>query len=198
MPGKIVFLLEEPSMKVFLEGLLPRLFSGWVEGRDFQCIPHEGKNDLDRSIPRKLFAWREPGVHFVIVRDNDNADCIKVKSGLREQCVRSGRGETLIRLVCQELESWYLGDLDALDKAFDSHLDTPRYRKRFANPDVLEKPSAEIERLIPAFQKRSGARKMGQCFNLQLQKNRSRSFQVFIAGVQNLAGTMRIIHRHGA
>jgi hypothetical protein len=187
MPGKIVFLLEEPSMKAFLDTLLPRLFPGWIEGQDFQCVPHEGKSDLNKSIPRKLSAWREPGVRFVIVRDNDNANCIEVKSGLRKRCVRSGRGETLIRLVCQELESWYLGDLDALDKAFGSHLDTHRYRKRFANPDTLRKPSVEIERLIPAFQKRSGAKKMGQCLNLQLRKNRSHSFQVFVAGVRNLA-----------
>jgi hypothetical protein len=86
MPGKIVFLLEEPSMKVFLDGLLPRLFSGWVEGRDFQCIPREGKNDLDRSIPRKLSAWREPGVQNVHRRDTksgrhhaDRAHCIDMK-----------------------------------------------------------------------------------------------------------------------
>jgi hypothetical protein len=192
MPGKIVFLREESSMKAFLDTLLPRLFPGWIDGQDFQCVPHEGKSDLDKSIPRKLSAWREPDVRFVIVRDKDNADCSEVKSGLRERCARSGRGETLIRLVCQELESWYLGDLEALDKAFDSRLDTHRYRKRFANPDTLRKPSVEIERLIPAFQKRSGARKMGQCLNLQSQKNRSRSFQVFVAGVQNLANAMRI------
>jgi hypothetical protein len=192
MPGKIVFLLEEPSMKAFLDGLLPRLFPGWVEGRDFHCIPHEGKSDLDMSIPRKLSAWREPGVCFVIVRDNDNADCIEVKLRLREKCTRSGRGETLIRLVCQELESWYLGDLEAMDRAFASRLDTQRYKKRFTNPDALKKPSAEIERLIPTFQKRSGARRMGQCLNLQLHKNRSRSFRVFVSGVQKLADDMQI------
>jgi hypothetical protein len=192
MPGKIVFLLEEPSVKVFLDGLLPRLFPGRIEGRDFQCIPHEGKSDLDKSIPRKLSAWREPGVRFVIVRDNDNADCLKVKSGLQAQCEQSGRGDTLIRLVCQELESWYLGDLEVLDRAFASRLDTHRYKKRFANPDALKKPSAEIERLIPDFQKRSGARIMGQYLNLQSQENRSRSFQVFVARARNLADNMRV------
>ena len=42
----------------------------------FQCVPHDGKDDLERSIPRKLRGWREPGVRFVIVRDNDRGDCI--------------------------------------------------------------------------------------------------------------------------
>jgi len=63
MKGRIVFLLEELSMKELLEGLLPRLFPGLV----FQCVPHEGKTDLDRSIATKLRAWREPGVRFIIV-----------------------------------------------------------------------------------------------------------------------------------
>lgn len=72
MNGCIVFLLEEPSMKALLEGMLPRLFPGL----NFQCVSHEGKSDLDKSIPRKLRAWREPGVRFIIVRDNDNANCI--------------------------------------------------------------------------------------------------------------------------
>ena len=55
--NRIVFLLEEYSMKVLLEGLLPRLFPELP----FLCIPHQGKQDLEKSIPRKLRAWREPG-----------------------------------------------------------------------------------------------------------------------------------------
>ena len=47
---KLVFLLEESSMADLLDDFLPRLFP---ELR-FQCIPHDGKQDLERSIPRKL------------------------------------------------------------------------------------------------------------------------------------------------
>ena len=111
MNGRVIFLLEEPSMKILLDGLLPRLFFGWVEGQHLQCIPHEGKSDLDRSIPRKLRAWRIPGDRFVIVRDNDNADCISLKARFQALCIANSRPETLIRLVCQELESWKAGKL---------------------------------------------------------------------------------------
>ena len=44
--GRMVFLLEEQSMKELLDGLLPRLFPGL----NFLCVPHEGKKDLERSI----------------------------------------------------------------------------------------------------------------------------------------------------
>ena len=74
MAGRLVFLLEEPSMKRLLEGLLPRLMPGWVAGHHFVCVPHEGKSDLDRSIPRKLSAWQIQGDSFVVVLDNDGAD----------------------------------------------------------------------------------------------------------------------------
>jgi len=62
---KLVFLLEERSMKEFLRGLLPRILPA---GCEFQLIPHEGKSDLEKSIPRKLRAWLEPEVRFVVVR----------------------------------------------------------------------------------------------------------------------------------
>ena len=59
-------------MRVLLDSLLPRLFPGL----SFLCVPHEGKTDPERSIPRKLRRWREPGVlRFAVVRDNDGGNC---------------------------------------------------------------------------------------------------------------------------
>jgi hypothetical protein len=98
MSGRVVFLLEEPSMKVFLQTWLPRIVPGWEEGANFLLVPHEGKSDLDRSVPVKLKAWREPGTRFVIVRDNDGADCIATKRRLLG--LVSGTGRTaVIRLI---------------------------------------------------------------------------------------------------
>ncbi|MES2877826.1 MAG: DUF4276 family protein [Pseudomonadota bacterium] len=189
MIGRIIFLLEEPSMKILLDGLLPRLFPGWVVNQHFQCVKHDGKSDLDRSIPRKLSAWRIPGDRFVIVRDNDNTDCLQLKARLQALCLVSGHPETLIRLACQELESWYVGDLQSLAQAFDDpKLDTPALRKRFAVPDDWQKPSVELERLIPAFQKGSGARTMA--VYLRETSNRSVSFQMFVRGVRRVAVEM--------
>jgi hypothetical protein len=91
MNGRIVFLLEEPSMKTLLLGLLPRLFPGWVEHEHFVCIHHEGKSHLDKSIPVKLKAWRVPDDRFVIVRDNDNVDCVDLKARLRKVCEASSQ-----------------------------------------------------------------------------------------------------------
>jgi hypothetical protein len=188
MKGRIIFLLEEPSMKVLLQGLLPRLFPDWIEHEHFLCIAHEGKSDLDKSIPIKLKAWRVPGDRFIVVRDNDSGDCVDLKAHLLEVCRSHGRPDTLVRLVCQELESWYIGDIEALALAFDSSLDTPSLRKRFADPDAWQKPSSELKRLIPEFQKGSAARGMARY--LREAGNLSDSFNVFVAGVRRMAGEM--------
>ena len=189
MEGRIIFLLEEPSMRALLDDWLPRLFPGWVKGEHFQCVPHEGKSDLDRSIPHKLAGWRIPGDRFVIVRDNDNANCIALKARLVALCAKAGRPGTLVRLVCQELESWYLGDLAALAAAFNAQkIDTPAKRKRFNDPDGWQKPSVEVKRLVPVFQKIGGARAMAS--HLSVAGNRSCSLQVFVAGVRCLAADM--------
>ena len=90
---RIVFLLEEYSMAVLLEGLLPRLYPELT----FRCISHDGKNDLGKSIPRKLRAWREPGAKFAIVRDNDGGDCRRLKSSLYSLCQAGRRDDSLIR-----------------------------------------------------------------------------------------------------
>lgn len=189
MQGRLIFLLEEPSMRSLIEGLLPRIFPGMSVGKHFQCVEHQGKSDLDVSIPRKLKNWKIPGDRFVILRDNDNGNCIDLKARFVRLCEECGRPDTLIRLVCQELESWYIGDLEALALAFNkASLNSPALRKRFTDPDQWQKPSHELKRLIPEFQKGSAARLMAD--HLGTEHNRSASFNAFIAGIERMASEL--------
>lgn len=189
MRGRIIFLLEEPSMKELLDRLIPRLFPGLEKDTHFQCIPHRGKTDLERSIPKKIKGWREPNVRFVILEDNDNRTCKLVKQKLKELTHQTDHTNVLIRIVCQELESWYIGDLKALAKAFgDSTLNKPALQKRYAKPDEWQKPSIELERLVPSFQKGSGARLMGM--ELGNFDNLSDSFNSFVSGISKLTNDL--------
>ncbi len=180
--SRIVFLLEEDSMKDLLNGLLPRLFPGL----SFLCVSHEGKQDLEKSIPRKLRVSWEPGVRFVVMRDRDSADCRQVKEQLATLCQEAKRPDALVRVVCRELEAWYIGDAKALAQAFPENskkilreLNKSRYR----DPDAVDQPSKAIAQHIPAFQKRSGARRMAAVLS---RNNGSRSFRVFVEGVERL------------
>lgn len=188
--SRIVFLLEERSMQVLLDGLLPRLFPDLP----FLCVPHEGKRDLQRSIPRKLRAWREPGVRFAVIRDNDGGDCVQLKAALRQLCKAGNREDTLIRIACQELEAWYLGEPAALAEAFDKpKLQNLVRQAKFREPDALRRPAAEIERLIPEFQKVSAAQRMAR--HLTREGNRSSSFRALMEGIETMVGDINATDR---
>lgn len=182
--GRLIFLLEEPSMQALLEGLLPRLFPEL----SFLCVPHAGKTDLERSIRDTLRNWRAPGDRFVIVRDNDGADCVNVKERIRQLCIEGRRNDTLIRIVCQELEAWYLGDPDAMAVAFnDEALRGIGNRPRYRRPDGIAKPSNHVDRLVSGYGKIAGARRMAQ--HMSRDGNRSYSFGVFVNGIESIANS---------
>jgi len=180
--SRLVLLLEEYSMKVLLDSLLPRLFPDL----GFLCVPHEGKNDLEKSIPRKLQAWREPGVRFVVVRDSDGADCRALKAMLVKLCQDGGRHDTVVRIPCEELEAWYIGDPESMAEAFDEpSLRMISNKARFRDPDSVSQPARALAELAPVFQKVSGARVMGP--RLTPERNTSRSFQAFIDAIALIA-----------
>ena len=88
--------------------------------------------------------------------------------------------------MCQELEAWYLGDPSALAQAFeDDSLRSITKKARFRDPDAVVQPFAALVELAPAFQKVSGARAMAPC--LAIDKNSSRSFNVFVKTIKDLA-----------
>lgn len=183
--SRVVFLLEEYSMKALLEGLLPRLFPQLA----FLCVPHDGKGDLEKSIPRKLRGWREPGVRFVVVRDNDRGDCLTLKDHLNDLCSVRAPEDVLIRIVCQELEAWYLGEPDALAEAFEQEsLRRIGSRSRLRQPDEVPYPARELTRLVPQFQKVSGARLLAE--HLTRERNRSPSFHAMLDGIERLASRL--------
>jgi hypothetical protein len=179
--NRVVFLLEERSMKTLLDGLLPRLMPEMT----FVCIPHEGKQDLEKSIPRKLRAWREPGARFVVVRDNDGGDCHVLKQRLVTLCNDTKRSDVLVRIACQELEAWYFGEPEAMAQAFGrAQLSEIGNKSRYRDPDMIQQPSREIAKLIPEFQKMSGARRMAA--HLSRNGNLSRSFNVMMDGIERM------------
>jgi len=183
---RLIFLLEEYSIKVLLDGLIPRLFPDLP----FLCVPHEGKHDLEKSIPRKLKSWREPGVRFVVVRDNDGGDCMALKEKLEALCREGCREDSIVRIACQEIEAWYFGDPEALAEAFGrDDLRCLCSKKRYRDPDAIIQPGKAIEELVPEFQKVSGARRMVSL--LSRERNRSRSFHVLLESIERAAMEMR-------
>ena len=186
----LVFFLEGPSEKEMLRGLLPRLLSGDAVP---QYVVFEGKKDMEKQLPRKLRRWRRPDCRFVVLRDKDGADCLKVKRGLVEICRQAGKPDALVRIACHKLESWYLGDLNAVEQAMNmSGLAGRQGRRKYRDPDRLANPVQELERMTgKRYQKVSGSREIGPHLSVGASgrhENRSGSFRVFVSGLRRLTG----------
>jgi uncharacterized protein YktA (UPF0223 family) len=179
---KIVFLLEEPSAKEALSVLLPQIIPG--EKIIFQCLPHEGKSDLQKSIPIKIRAWNDPDVHFVVLHDRDSADCVTLRKELCKLVKNDNHPDTLVRIACSELESWFLGDLNAVEKAFAADLSKKKNKTIYQNPDAISNAKEELKKLIPVYQQISGSQSISK--HMIISENKSKSFQVFISGVKTL------------
>ncbi|TCL76782.1 uncharacterized protein DUF4276 [Hydrogenispora ethanolica] len=180
--NELVFFLEEPSAAALLEGLLPRLLPP-----NFTCrmIVFEGKQDLEKRLVKRLRGYLNPKARFVVLRDKDSADCREIKTNLRQKADEAGRPDTLIRIACYELESWYLADLAAVEAGLQIAGLTGRQNKRlFRNPDVIPNPAHELQRIAPSYQKLSGSRAIGPY--LDPENMRSDSFRVFISGIRRL------------
>lgn len=176
----IVFLLEEKSMKYFLDGILPRIIP---EGIAYLTIPHEGKSDLQKSIPIKLRGWTQPDTKFVVVQDQDANDCRELKKKLADLCAPYNK-EVLIRIACHELEAWYFGDLDAVSRAYGKGLKNLKNKKAYRIPDDIIRPKEQLKKILPMHQQISGAKRISPY--IDIAHNCSVSFQIFVKGVQRL------------
>lgn len=185
MKKELVFLLEESSMEAVLKVIIPKIVPHEMTIR---YLSHEGKKDLEKSIPIKLRAWQNPEACFVIVHDQDDQDCIQLKQRLQKLCgpILHTRC-VLIRIVCHELESWFLGDLPAVDKAFKKTLTKKLQNKaKYRTPDAIRDAKTELKRLVAEYQAISGSRAIAPL--MDLDQNRSQSFKIFLEGIKRLCG----------
>ena len=179
----LVVFTEEMSAKVLLESLLPRLLPQAVH---VQCIDFEGKRDLEKQLPIKLKGWRTRDTCFVILRDQDSGNCHHIKRNLRSICAAANKPEVLIRIACRELESWYWGDLAAVEASLEiDGLTALQEKKKYRKPDDIIHPSAELKKVTKnRYQKVGGSRVIGR--HLTVDINRSRSFRSFVRGVRRI------------
>jgi len=179
----IVFFLEEPSAREMLEGVLPRFLP---ENIQIRYLVFQGKQDLEKNLKKKLRGWRLPDSIFVVIRDQDSGDCKAVKAKLADLCNEAGRDGVLIRVACRELESFYLGDLAAVEQGLGlKGLKAQQQKKKFRNPDSLVNPAEELVRLTKnTYAKVAGSRAIAPYLSLEFTC--SKSFEMLLSGIKNI------------
>jgi hypothetical protein len=184
----LVFFLEEPSAREMLEGVLPSVIPDDIQIR---YIVFQGKQDLEKQIIKKLRGWRVPNTFFVIMRDQDNDNCMEIKENLLQKCRDAHAENTLVRIACTELETFYLGDLQAVEQGLAiPGLSKKQTERKFRDPDLLMSPSDELRKITKdKYQKMGGSRAIGPYLHTD-DSNLSRSFNVLIRGVRDIFETV--------
>jgi hypothetical protein len=179
-------------MKNVLDVLLPRILP---ENVSFRIYPHQGKGDLIQALQKTVPSIsRIPGAGILIICDQDEEDCVSLKRKLLEKISGRCGCAYFVRIVCRELESWFLGDLEAVEKAY------PRFKaqqhankKELREVDSIQKPSKYLLQIIPEFSgngtlpKLEVSRKVAEHMNID--SNKSPSFGHTVEAVRKLTAT---------
>lgn len=183
--ARIEILVEEKSMKELLSIFLPTILSKkWILDENYFIRSFEGKNDLQKNIPSKirvLSNWNHEPTGLIVMQDQDSSDCKVLKKKLLKLCNDNGSCPNLVRIVCRELEAWYIGDFEAIQSAYPKfNINLYKNKAKFRNPDLCN-ASDELKKILPEFQKVSTAKKVAPF--LKVEKNNSESFNQFVKGV---------------
>jgi hypothetical protein len=184
--NELVFFLEEDSAKALLENIFSRLVPTEIDVHP-RFIVFEGKQDLEKQLPKKLSGYLNPQARFIVMRDQDQTDCRKAKKSLASLCARAGRPQTIVRIACRELEAFYLGDLRAVELGLGINgLAGKQNKAKFRDPDQLPCPSRELEKLTNSrYQKIAGSRAIAP--HLDTESPRSKSFRHLITAIRSVS-----------
>ena len=146
-------------------------------------IVFEGKQHLDKNLERKLRGYVNPRARFIVLRDQDGADCKKLKSDLAAIC-KKARKKVVIPIACRELEAFYLADLLAVERGLAIQgVASKQGQAKYRNPDSLDHPAQELEKLTAhRYQKITGSRAIAP--HLDLGNTRSASFRNLVSAIR--------------
>lgn len=188
MNGSVIEILtEEPSMENFLREILPQVLPVDYQ-LDINCFirPHEGKSSLKKSIPRKIKACSNYGypVKVLIIHDQDSNDCKRLKNDLLKLCESTTHIPVIVRIACKELENWYLGDMQAIEKTYPkSKAASLTGKAKYRNPDNVF-GAYELEQMASDFSKTHASREVPK--HMIISSNKSPSFNHFLTGLNKL------------
>ena len=188
-------------MEAALSLLLPRLIK---DRATWRIIPYRGKHRLLRELPSRLRAYArrlqsERHLRIVVLVDSDGQPCTELKERLKRAAEQAGLVTksrqsaggfaVLNRIVIQELEAWFLGDIDALKRAFPKVPSVLGKRRGYRDPDAIRNSWERLHQVLrragelgDVFPKIETARRIAA--HMSPAENRSRSFQSFRSGLE--------------
>lgn len=199
----VEFLVEELSLKIALDNLLPKILPG-NEEITFHIHEFKGKQNLLDKLPKRLRGyqkWLPDDWRIAVLIDEDRQDCIALKKQLETLAKESGfvtktaagndrQFQVLNRIVIEELEAWFFGDIEAICGAYPKISANLATKAKYREPDAIAGGTWEaLERELRVYypgglNKLMVARDISQY--MEPSRNRSKSFQAFVDGLSKL------------
>lgn len=189
---KLHIFTEEPSAKICFEALIANGNVVIKDGEQIKIHAHEGKKALEYALSKTIPTISGySGSKILVTIDQDKNDCkelkAKIEKILRENC----RCDYKIRIVCKELESWFLGDLEAVAKSYPRfNIDQHKNKSKMRRVDEIDQPSKKLLKIIPEYKDKKALPKIEASKkispHLDLNKNTSPSFKNTILAIKTL------------
>lgn len=185
---------EEPSIEKVFNIVLPKVLN--LAEVCFKVYPHQGKNDLERALRTTVPAISKmPNSRILITRDQDLYNCTELKQNLNDIIKDNCKCPYLIRIVCRELEAWFLGDMNAVKQAYP-RFEPSKYQNssKFRDVDIVQSPNERLREIIPDYEKLDNlpknevAERIAPYLSLdnEFTSNKSPSFQHTMRAIQRL------------
>lgn len=144
---KLYIFTEESSAEICFKSVLSQAIPS---SQSFKIFAHRGREDLKQALRKALpVISREQGAKILITIDQDKHDCKTLKKELQEIIRGNCQCPNKIRIVCKELESWFLGDLAAISKAYPRFKPEKYHNKsEMRNVDEIEQPSKKLIKML--------------------------------------------------
>ena len=194
-------------MEEALGVLLPRMIG--TRAAEVRVIDHRSKDRLLRELPRRLAGYAKRLAHedirVLVAVDRDNEDCRVLKArlegiaeaaGLPTKSAPDARGcfRVVNRIVIEELEAWFFGDIPALRTAYPGIPASLARRTGLTDPDAIM--GGTWERLLRELQRSGHYRTLSRLPKMEVARkvaaamtregNTSRSFHHFLDGLEAL------------
>lgn len=217
-PMHFEVLIEDASSSIALKSILESILGSNGQNHSWRLHSYRGlgripkglngkidpqKRILLNNLPKALRGYGKSLQHssqaVIVVVDLDTRDCMKFKQELLNVLVAcKPKPNVLFRIAIEESEAWLLGDRNAVKTAY------PGARDSVLNMYMQDSICGTWERLADAIYQGGSAKlkergwpDIGQAKcewaqeiapHMDVDNNRSKSFQVFRDGVRKLAG----------
>ncbi|MDI9408290.1 MAG: DUF4276 family protein [Candidatus Pacebacteria bacterium] len=152
---------EEPTIEIIIKNVFKNLLPDTVEFEFTVKSKPALINGLENSLEFYGSKWSyDKDFRVIIISDSDGQDCKDIKSILETKAQKfnlptstnpdpiTDQFAILNLVIVEELESWFIGDIEALVKSYPKMPKSLHKQKGFRGFDKIKKPKEQLDQKL--------------------------------------------------